>query len=287
MKSFKSAVLGTAFSLLALSAAPATLGAEPFRGSWTIAPSKQAGMVKFGITYRHGNDGQSQHDSDWPVSALQGIDLTTPGRHDVKFTINREAGRIDGEGFMKGGEGAGVFDFAPDPNYVPAMARLGFGDIDEHKQFAMAVHDVTQEFARTMKAQNLSDLDTDKLIGFRIFDVNPQFIRDMRAAGLPAREADTLMAFRVHGVTPEYVRELRKGGLQLTEDQLIAFRVHEVTPEYVARIEAQGLGNPDADQLIALRVHDVTPEYIAQMKSRGLKNLTIDRLVELKIHGID
>ena len=172
-------------------------------------------MVKFGITYRHDDDGQSQHESDWPVSALQGIDLATPGKHDVKFTINREAGRIDGEGFVKGGEGAGIFRFEPNPNYAPAMARLGFDGIDAHMQFAMAIHDVTQEFARTMKAENLSGLDTDKLIAFRIFDVNPQFIRELRAEGLPARNADTLIAFRVHEVTPAVVRELRKTGLEL------------------------------------------------------------------------
>ena len=212
MKSFKSAVLGTAFSLLALSTVPTTFGAEQLRGNWSIAPSKQPGMVKFGITYRHDDDGQSQHESDWPVSALQGIDLATPGKHDVRFTINREAGRIDGEGFVKDGEGAGIFRFEPNANYAPAMARLGFDGIDDEMQFAMAMHDVTQEFARTMKAENLSGLDTDKLIAFRIFDVNPQFIRELRAEGLPAKDADTLIAFRVHEVTPADVRELRKTG---------------------------------------------------------------------------
>jgi hypothetical protein len=169
MKSFKSAVLGAAFSLLALNVVPTALARRQFRGNWSIAPSKQAGMVKFGVSHR-GDDGQSDNESDWPVSALQGIDLTTPGKHDVRFTINREAGRIDAEGFMKDGEGAGIFSFTPDPNYVPAMSRLGFGGIDSHMQFAMAIHDVTQEFARTMKAENLSGLDTDKLIAFRIFE---------------------------------------------------------------------------------------------------------------------
>ena len=286
MKSFKSAVLGMAFSLFALSAATAIQGAEQLRGNWSIAPSKKAGMVKFGITHGH-DGGRSQHDSDWPVSALQGIDLATPGKHDVRFTINREAGRFDGEGFVKDGEGAGIFRFEPNPNYAPAMARLGFNGIDDEMQFAMAIHDVTQEFARTMKAENLSGLDTDKLIAFRIFDVNPRFIRELRAEGLPAKDADTLIAFRVHEVTPARVRELRKTGLELDEDHLIAFSVHEVTPEYVAKVNSLGLGAPDADQLIALRVHDVTPEYIDKMKSRGLKNLTLDRLVELKVHGID
>lgn len=283
MKVFRTAVLGAALSLLALNPASA---AEPFRGNWSIAPSKQAGMVKFGISYRN-EFSQSQHDSDWPVNSLQGIDLATPGKHDVRFTIVREAGIIEAEGFVKAGEGAGIFNFVANPDFVPAMQKIGFGDIDGNKQFAMAIHDVTTDFARTMKAENLEDLETDKLIAFRIFDVTPAYIKELRAEGLPAREADKLIAFRVHEVTPAYVRELRKAGFKLDEDQLIAFRVHEVTPEYVAKIQAAGLGQPDADQLIAMRVHDITPEYIAKMKSRGLKNLTLDRLVQLKVHGID
>jgi hypothetical protein len=258
MKSFKSAVLGTAFSLLALGLASGASGAEPLRGSWTIAPSKQPGMVNFGLSYRDG-EGHSQHDSDWPVSALQALDLATPGRHDVKFTVNREAGRIEGEGFISGGDGAGLFRFEPAPDFAPAMARIGFGGIDGRMQLAMAIHDVTQAFARTMRAENLSGLDTDKLIACRIFDVNPQFIRELRAAGLSAKSVDTL----------------------------IAFRVHEVTPAFVEKIGALGMGRPDADQLIALRVHDVTPEYIAQMKGRGLKNLTLDQIVQLKVHDIN
>jgi hypothetical protein len=283
MKVFKTAALGAALSLLALDLAAA---AEPFRGSWTLAPSQKAGMVMFGISYRN-ESSQLQHESDWPVDSLQGIDLATPGRHDVRFTIVREAGLIEAEGFVKGGEGAGVFNFVANPDFVPAMEKTGFGDIDGHRQFAMAIHDVTTDFARTMKAEKLEDLETDKLIAFRIFDVTPAFIREMRAEGLPARDANKLIAFRVHGVTPAIVRELRKSGLELEEDQLIAFRVHKVTPEYVAKVRAAGLGQPDANQLIAMRVHGITPEYITQMKSRGLKNLTLDRLVQLKVHGID
>lgn len=285
MKAFKTAVLGTAFSLLALSLAPAFAAGE-LRGHWSIMPSKTPGMVQLGITHRE-DGSQSQHQSDWPVSSLQGIDLATRGKHDVKFAVVREAGRIDAEGFVKDGEGAGVFRFTPDPGFVPAMENLGFEDIDRYKQFAMAIHDVTTDFARTMQAEKISGLDTDRLIAFRIFEVTPAFIQEMRAAGLPADDANKLVAFRVHGVTPAVVRELFGLGLDLEEDQLIAFRVHQVTPEYVAKVKAANLGEPEANELIAMRVHGITPAYIDDMKARGLKNLTLQRLIELKVHGID
>src|SRR5690349_16002711 len=152
MKTFKPAVLATALSLLALAMASAAFGADGMRGTWTLQPSSKAGMVNFGLSHRDGKS-HSQHDSDWPVAALGGLDFATPGRHDVNFAVNREAGRILCEGFVNDGAGAGTFRFEPSTSFVPAMAKLGFGDIDEYKQFAMTIFDVTTEFARTMKAE--------------------------------------------------------------------------------------------------------------------------------------
>ena len=86
----------------------------------------------------------------------------------MNFTITRDAGRFDCEGYLKDGEGAGIFRFTADAQYVQAMSALGFSGIDEEKQFAMAVHDVSLDFAKSMKGENLSGLNTDKLIAFRI-----------------------------------------------------------------------------------------------------------------------
>jgi hypothetical protein len=264
----------------------AAFAAGEFKGNWTLTTSNEAGKVQFGLFHRH-NGGQSHSENDWPVNAFQGLDLATRARHDVKFVIARDAGRFDCDGYLSEGEGAGVFRFTPDSRFAGAMSDLGFTGIDAEKQFAMAVHDVTLEFARQMKAEKLSGFDTDKLIAFRIFDVKPQFIREMRAEGVPATDSDSLIAFRVHGVSPAMVRDLKKAGMEVDEDQLIAFRVHGVTPEFAAKVEAMGFKDVGPDQLIAMRVHGVTPEFISEMKSRGLKDLSIDKLVALRVHGID
>jgi len=269
--------------LLNLSSAHA---ADDFKGSWTIMPSDDAGHVRFGLVHRS-RGGSSQSESDWPVTAFQGLDLAEKARHDVQFTVSRDAGLIRCEGYLKEGNGAGLFEFAPDTKYVKAMDALGFDDIDDDKQFAMAIHDVSLEFARAMKAEKLDGLDTDKLLAFRIFNVDSKFIREMRGAGLTATDVDKLIAFRIHGVTPEMVRAVRKAGINASEDQLIAFRIHGVTPEFIESVGKLGFRKAEADQLVAMRIHGVTPEYIAQLKSRGMKDLSIDQLVNLRIHGID
>jgi hypothetical protein len=286
MKTSTSKVLALVLCAWTLAMAPLASAAEDFKGSWTIMPSSEAGKVHFGLMHRH-RGGSMNHESDWPTSAFQGLDLTARGKRDVNFNIVRDAGRFTCEGYLNDQDGAGIFRFAPDARYAGAMAALGFAGVDDEKQFAMAVHDVTLDFAKAIKAERLSGMDTDKLIAFGIFDVTPQFIREIRAEGLPATDADKLVAFRIHGVTPAMVREVRNAGLKPTEDQFIAMRIHGVTPAFIEKIESLGFKNPELDQLVAMRIHDVTPEFISEMKSRGLRNLTIDQLVNLRIHGID
>jgi len=281
----KKLAAAAAMVLCAWTLSAATFAAE-MKGNWTLAPSQEAGQVQFGLYIR--NDGNNmQTTSDWPLAAFQGLDLANRERHDVNFAVVRDAGRFDCDGYLNQGEGAGFFRFTADAKFAGNMRAIGFDGIDEDKQFAMAVHDVTVEYAKQMKSHNLTGLDTDKLIAFRIFNITQQFIRDIRAEGLAATDADKLIAFRVHGVTPAMVREMRKLGLDTHEDQYIAFRVHGVTPEYVAKVKAFGYADLEPDQLIAMRVHGVTPEFITEMKSRGLKDLSIDKLVALRVHGVN
>src|ERR1700731_2621604 len=141
--------------------------ADVRRGNWPIRKSEDAGKVEFSLIDHH-RGGTSSHESDWPATSFQGVDFSKTGRQDVHFTITRDAGKINCEGFLNNGEGAGIFRFSPDPNYSGLMESLGFS-VDKEKQFSMAVHDVSLEFAKQMKNERLTNLDADKLIAFRIF----------------------------------------------------------------------------------------------------------------------
>jgi hypothetical protein len=287
-------------------------------GDWTIRKSDDPGKVEFSLIEHH-RGGNSSHESDWPASSFPGLDFSKTGRQDVNFTISRDAGRIECEGFLNNGEGAGIFHFQPDPNYPREMRALGFSfddSADAEKQYSMAVQDVSLEFARQMKAEHLTALDADKLIAFRIFRVDSAFVDDLRAAGLNISDSDKLVAFRIHGVTSQMIRILHQAGYSPNEDTLIAMRIHGATPEWIAELKSrgydhvdlekliafrihgvspafiaklQGLGysHPEPDELVAMRIHNVTPEFISDLRSRGMQNLSIDQLVSMRIHGID
>ncbi len=312
----KKLVTGIVASAIALVCALAMFAQDnkERNGSWTISPSEESGKVHFGL-YEHSKDHSNNHQSDWELKAFEGLDLSVKGKHDVKFAIRRDAGRFECEGYVQDSEGAGVFHFFPDGQFPKNMSALGF-NVDSDKQFAMAIFDVSIQFAKEMKGRNLRNLDADKLIAFRIFGISANFIDEIHAEGLSTDDADKLVAFRIHGVTPEFVHSVRAAGYRPTEDEfvamrihgatlewiaalkkegydhvelekLIAFRIHGVSPEFIDKLESLGYKHPEPDQLIAMRIHGVTPEFISTMQSRGLKDLTIDKLVSMRIHGIN
>src|SRR3974390_2567314 len=161
-----------------LSQAHGEVRSEVRSGDWTLSQSDTPGKVEFSLMEHH-HGGNSSHQSDWPASSFQGVDFSKPGRQDVHFTITRDAGKLDCAGFLKDGEGAGLFHFQPNPDYAREMSAIGF-PVDEEKQFGMAIQDVSVDFAKQMKGEHLSNLDTDKLVAFRIFGVDSAFIQALR-----------------------------------------------------------------------------------------------------------
>jgi len=302
------------FALCVLAAVAKSRAAEPRSGEWTIRKSDEAGRVEFSLIEHH-RGGNSSYESDWPITSFAGVDFSKPGRQDVRFTVSRDAGKIQCEGFLSDGEGSGVFHFQPDSNYVNEMRSLGFS-VEEDRQYNMAVQDVSLDFARQMKAEQLTNLDADKLVAFRIHGVDARFIEDLRSAGLKISDSDKLVSFRIHGVTPQMVRFLHESGYSPDEDvlvamrihgaspewmeelknrgydhvdleELIAFRIHGVSTDFIAKLQALGYSHPQPDELVAMRIHNVTPEYISGLRARGMQNLSIEQLVNMRIHGID
>src|SRR5438477_7620201 len=174
------------------------LGSEPQSGDWTIRRSEIPGKVEFSLM-----DSRAGHhvhtSSDWPASDFSGLDFSKAGRQEVHFTIARDAGKFECEGFLHDGEGAGLFHFIADPKYAQEMKALGFDRVDEDRQWAMAIHDVSLKFAQDIKAQNPQGLDTDTLIAFKIHGVTPEFIARIRSAVGSGSESDTLSGLRIAG----------------------------------------------------------------------------------------
>jgi hypothetical protein len=197
------------------------------KGSWTVGPANEPGKVQFSLQGSSG-DHHFDHSSPWQLADLQGLDFAAAAKHDVHFSITRDAGTIDCQGFVQEQHGGGLFSFQPNPKYRPEMAKLGF-TFEDNEQFSAALFDVSFEFARAMKSTGVRGLDADKLLAFRIHGVSPEFVGEIGHMGYPHAPPEQLVALRIHGVTPEYIEGLRSKGLQnLTLDQVINLRIHGV-----------------------------------------------------------
>src|SRR5215467_13935343 len=124
------------FAFARLSAASAD------HGEWTMSPSEPSGRIQFSII-TSGEDGQHSSSSNWSAGDFRGLDFSTPGKHDVHFTIARDAGSFECEGFLKAGDGAGLFTFKPNAQYRAQMSSLGLSGFSADKHFAFALHDVS------------------------------------------------------------------------------------------------------------------------------------------------
>ena len=294
----------------------ASVGAEPERtGEWTLRPGHSPGHVHFSMSMSWPGGGNSHTSSDVPEGEFDGLDLSASGRREVRFSIVRDAGRLDFDGLMDGRRGSGFFQFTPDPNYVVRMEQLGF-DVDEREQFGMTLHDVSIEFAQQMRDADIRGVDTDSLLAFRIHGVSLSWFEELRREGQSDLDADDLIAFRIHGVSAGIIRELRASGYDPDSDELIAlrihgaspewidelsrygyegidlddliaFRIHGVSPEFIGEIQTLGYPQPDPGDLIAMRIHNVSPSFVRDVQSRGMGDLTIDELVGMKIRGFN
>jgi|SRR5581483_124906 len=218
-----------AIRLCSLIAATAALAlAQNQHGEWTLGPCDTPGKIHFSL--QSADDHRSfNSSSDWNISDLHGLDLSIAGKHDVHFTIARDAGSIEAEGFAKDGEGAGLYTFQANPQYIHQMETLGFPGITPEQQLAFALHDVSFSYAREMTSLGIQGLDAHKLLACRIFHVDAAFVKELHDAGINVVEAGKLIAFRIHKVTPQYIADLRAHGMHnLTADQLIALRIHGI-----------------------------------------------------------
>src|SRR4051794_40445633 len=74
-------------------------------GEWTMSKSRTPGKVQFSL-HRSSEQGSNFNtSSEWSLSEFRGLDTATAAKHDVHFVVARDAGQIEGEGFLRDGEG--------------------------------------------------------------------------------------------------------------------------------------------------------------------------------------
>jgi beta-lactamase regulating signal transducer with metallopeptidase domain len=253
---------------------------------WSLERSHSffSDKVRFGFGFRQGGS-ESTTSTDVPVASLRDfslsmLDHTGP----VKFEYVRAAGELICEGNVAGGRASGTFTVSPNPQFISALAKMGYATPDENDVVSLMMSDVTLEFARAVKETGLN-LSAGELGELRSHDVTADYIRQARQSGLTNLTAEEFCELRTHGVEPDYLRRILAADPKLSAEDIAELRTHGVEPEYLRGIEATGIALSIED-ISSLRTHGVEAGYMKGIHAANGK-LSIDEIDELRTHGVE
>jgi hypothetical protein len=229
---------------------------------WTSSDAGPATFVQLRLERRGLTRGSWNSSFPVPLSELSGLkesDLHA-AKSDVRFELRRDAGTVSFDGRFDGGEGAGHFAFAPNPEYVQWLRGQGYGEADEDKLFSLAVHDVSRSFVSALADLGYRRLPLDSLVKLRIHGASPEFIREMKSLGYEQLPVEELVKLRIHGASPEFVRELKALGYDgLPVEELVKMRIHGVTPDFIRRVARRADARVSTETLVNMRIHGEEP----------------------------
>ena len=211
----------------------------------------------------------------------------------VKFTLVREAGRIDCEGSFQNGRGSGTFRFTGNPSFVSAMKSRGFdfeedsftnnGRDSEDRLFAATTLNITTALADDLSSAGFGKLHVEDLFKAAIFKIDSRFMREMKASGFPNLGMEELVKARIFKIDADFVSQATKVGFGKEPfESLVKMRIFKVTPEFVTEVRNEGLTDISVEDIVKLRIFKIDSEFIRQAKAEGVP-LEVERLVQRRI----
>jgi hypothetical protein len=203
----------------------------------------------------------------------------------VSFQLKRAGGTFSCTGRFKNGNGAGKFEFSPDPSFAAQMSAQGYDNLSAETQLVMAIYDITPAFVSELRRAGYNQLTLDQLIKLGMERAEPN-----AGAGhvnrAPAPQPQPLFV-ATGGAANNLLNELEAMGYaRPSAHQLAAMNTQGVTVNFVKAIDAYFSTHPTIDQLIGMRTQGVTADYINGLASLGYTNLSGKQIVCLKARGI-
>ena len=278
-----------------LAASSVTHAQKTFSGEWKASVKDERDKLQLNLERRTERGSHNQMGQSYEFSELQGLtrEQAVSGGP-VKFSLVREAGRIDLEGSFQDGKGSGTFQFTPNQGFVSAMKSRGFdfekaswNDNGERESddrlFAATALNVTTALADDLVASGFGQLNVDDLFKAAIFKIDSTFMREMKASGFPNLTMEDLVKARIFKIDAQFVTKVAQMGFDKEPfESLVKMQIFKVTPEFVTEVRNEGLTNLSVEDVVKLRIFKIDADYIRQAKADGFP-LEVERLVQRKI----
>lgn len=262
-------------------------------GEWKASVKENSNSIDLNFERRTGRH-RNQHGQTYDFSDLQGLSRDQTNGGSVRFSLVREAGRIDFEGTFQNGKGSGTFQFTGNPSFVSAMKSRGFdfekaswsddnGSGGHDRLFAATTFNVTTALADDLTSSGFGKLDVDDLFKAAIFKIDSKFMRDMKASGFPNLTMEDLVKARIFKIDAEFVTKVTQMGFDKEPfESLVKMQIFKVTPEFVAEVRNEGLTDISVEDIVKLRIFKIDGAYIRQARSEGVPP-EAERLVQRKM----
>jgi hypothetical protein len=224
--------------------------------------------------------------TDFRASDLVGLDLAgfrAGGTRPLRFSVIREAGRLDCTGHGGDSYGAGNCTFSPDPSFADALASRGIGRPSREQQFALMAVSARRELIDELAQARYPMPSIDNFIALSALGVDRSYIAEMARAGYRPASIDGLIQFKALNITPEWISQFaRIGYANLPTDELVQLKALDITPEYIASFDRVGYHHLPVDQLVQLKAMNITPDYVRRIAAVDAGLPPVEKLVELK-----
>ena len=280
------AVFG-ALLLSTLSIASACLAESPDPIAFTL--QERGGGEGIHANFR--SDGRSSH-NDWSTgfrpSELVGLDLArfrADGTHALRFSIIRDAGRLDCSGNGGGGLAGGSCIFTADPAFARLLESRGIARPTDEQGLGLMAVNVRRELVDALAASHYPTPSIRDLVGMSALNIDGAYIHAMANAGYRPSTLNGLIQFKALNITPQWIAGfVHVGYEELPTDELLQLKALDITPDYVAGFQRLGYRNIPPSTLIQLKAMNITPEFVRSVAANGpLPDAS--KLVELKIFG--
>jgi hypothetical protein len=265
----------------------------------TAAP---AAWIHFTLEPENGNDGiqasfrsegRAGHQNNWSTdfrpAEFAGLDVAGfrgAGTRPLRFSLIREAGRLDCSGRGGQSHAAGNCDFTPDPSFHALFESRGIGRPTDEQAFGLMAVNVRRELIDAISAARYPAPKVNDLIALAALDVSGAYIRQLAGAGYRPRTLQGLVQFKAMDITPQWIAGfVRSGYANLPADELVQLKALEITPEFIAGFDRVGYGHLPVDQLVQLKALSITPEFVRSAVGTRAALPPVDELVQIKLFG--
>jgi len=253
--------------------------------AFTIEPIRHADQVQIRFHQHRDGKGDSDWNSTFRASDLAGLDvaeLNSAVVRPIRFTIAREAGRIDCVGTADNAAAHGTCGLTPDAGFMADLAKRGIRQPTVEQSYGLISVNVHRSLLDALATARYPAPSIDNFIALTAVGVTPDYIRALGNAGYHLATPDTLIQFGALRITPQFIGSyVRAGYAQLRPDQLIQLKAMSITPDFIASFERLGYRNLPVETLIQLKALDVTPAFVRAVQ-QGAALPSPQHLVELR-----